>query len=109
MSCDLCWRDSVTGRPMLAAIRFQRPFSQFVKDIAIFIPTLQIENYMPKEFKSHIQCWPYQEPYIVLPVVTRTHLSVYYYYMKNFRKVEIVGGSLPDNMAKMYRSDYLKS
>ena len=38
--------------PMLVAIRFQRPLSQFVEDIAFLIIILQIKNNMPKELKA---------------------------------------------------------
>lgn len=36
---------------MLAAVRFQRPLSQFMKDVTIFIAILKIKNNMPKELK----------------------------------------------------------
>lgn len=42
----------ITGRPILAALRFQRPLSQFVKKTVFSIPILRIEDNMPKEFKA---------------------------------------------------------
>lgn len=96
---------------MLVAIRFQRPLSQFVKDIAFLIIILQIKNNMPKELKATLSVG-HTKNAIQFHLSWLEHTLMMMMMMiilhEEFHKVETVGGSLTDNMAKMYSSDYSK-